>query len=285
MKKSSRILFTFTGVIIALILLISAVVTSQSLRDTPLSWYVFKAFGIKEVIGNRKIMSKSVDLTEFDTLTVGGDFDVSINYGNQGKIVLTSDENILPYINVNKSSNHVSIGFRSGIAISPSQTEKAIITAPTLHNITLEGVATLNALNMKTNNLTLTMKGKSVGDIQGDINQTQVNLGGNSILHLKLNNAENIKLNIAGISKVFLAGNTKNLIIVTSGKATIQANDLIADNVEITGKGVSDIVVHALKTLSVATSGKSDIKYSGNPVIKRKSSGVVSIEKSNDASN
>ncbi len=281
MKKSSKVLWIFTGVIFAAFLIL-AVLNSVNYLSNPKmsSSFKFNFLGHKNITGNKNITSKTVALTAFDTVSIGSDFDVSFNPGSKNTVAITSDENILPYINISQNNHQLSIDVQPELSISPSQTEKAIITSSTpLHQIDLRGIATLHAMELNSDDFTLNMDGMSSAYLQGKIQKIHINLSGKSNLHLKLFDTEAVDLNITGMGTVYLSGNTQNLNISSSGKATVVANDLMADDVVISGSGMSDINVHAVKTLTISASGKSDIQYSGNPNVSRDISGDVSVEK------
>jgi len=284
MKKSSKILWMFAGIIFAVVLILSVFQNINNASDHKIpSSFSFHFFGIKKITGNKNITSKSVALINFDTINASEDFDLTYHPGTQNTVTISSDENILPYINVSQEDNQLILGVQPDVSISPSKTEKVEITSTTLlHHINLSGIVSIHAMNLNSDNLTLNMHGMNSGDIQGKIKNIEINLSGKPVLHLKILNADNIILNMHGMGTVYLSGNTQNLNIRSNGKATVFANDLIADNIVITGRGMSDISVHAVKTLSILTSGKSIIKYSGNPQISKNTLGETSVEKTSN---
>ncbi|QLH42092.1 MAG: DUF2807 domain-containing protein [Coxiellaceae bacterium] len=123
----------------------------------------------KRVAGNGKIQSKSVSLENFKGINVGGNFMMVINSGTEPKVVVTSDENILPYINLSVSHQQLNIGQQSGINLSPSKLTKIQITVPKLNNINISGNTMLQANNINTDSLALIMGGKTSGNLQGEI--------------------------------------------------------------------------------------------------------------------
>lgn len=281
MKKSSKILWMFAGVIFAVVLILSVFQNINNASDHNVSSsFSFHFFGVKKIIGNKNIINKSVALTNFDTISAAEDFDITFNSGTQNAIVMTTDENILPYINISQVNNQLILGVQPDVSISPSKTEKVNIASTTmLHHINLNGIAYFHAMNLNSDDLILDMHGMNSADIQGKIKKISINMSGKPVLHLNILDADNVDLNMYGMGTVYLSGNTQNLNIRSNGKAIVLANNLIAGNVIITGRGMSDISVHAIKTLSILTSGKSSIKYSGNPNISKNTLGDASVEK------
>lgn len=273
MKNSKKLLWIISGVILAIALIIST-----SFRASASS-LLSSLTNNTTIIGNGKIVTKSIAVTGFDAVNIGGKFDVTIHPGNPSSVVMTTDENILPYINTSVSQTTLNIGMQSNTSVSTSQAEKIFITSPTLHTITVGGKTTLHAANINTDHLAFTLNGKSIADLQGNIKNLQLNLNGKSELHVAVMHDDTIDLTMGGKGIVYLSGVVKNLNIISGGQATILAKNLIADNVTISGAGESNITVQALKTLSISTAGKSDIKYYGNPTINRNSFGASSLEK------
>jgi len=286
MKKSNKVLWVFAGLIFIAVLVLSILNNihyfSNSKTKASLS-YSFNLPGDKKIIGNKEMTNKFMILSAFDTINANGDFAITLNPGTENSIIMTSDENILPYINISQNNNEISLSTQQGVSLRSLQPKKAVITASTmLNHIDLSGISSLQAMNLNTNNLTLEMRGMNLADIQGNIKKIQIDLSGKPILHLKLFDADNIILDIHGMGTVYLSGKTKSLNISSSGNAMVSASNLIADNVVITTAGMSNINIHALKTLSVITTGKSMIKYSGNPNITKNIAGNAIIEKSSD---
>ncbi len=276
MKTSKKILLATASGVFATVLVLTASFRACAATN---SW------GGNEIVGNGKIVTKSTTAANFDNVTVGGLFDVTINPGTAGNVIVTTDENILPYINVTTANNGLNVGIQSGVSLSPSQNNKVTITAQTLHNMSFGGKTIFHAANLNSDHLNLNMGGKSVGYLQGDIKNLQLSLGGNSELHVTVANDDTINLTMGGKGDVSLAGTVKSLTITTGGKATIDAKNLTADDVTISGAGDSDITVHATKTLSVNTAGRSDIKYYGNPTVNKNTVGMVTVEKVGDSTN
>lgn len=278
MKKSNKIISTVVGGIFVaiLVMFVSFNAFSASDDDITLSTVVTDQGGMR-VVGNGKIISKSIAVTEFDAINVGGETDVSINSGKQN-VVVTTDENIFPYMNIAVSDKLLDIDTKSGVAISPSQTEKIQITAFSLYKISLHGKTVLNATNINSKDLTLSLGGKSTGNLQGDIKNLQINLHGDSELHLSVVNAESMALKIVGKGMVSLSGKVNNLSIITGGNATVDAKNLVANDVTIVGAGESNMTVYAVKKLSISTAGKSNVQYYGNPEVSKRSFGEATIE-------
>lgn len=279
MKKSNQVMSMMMGVTFGAVLVLFASMNAfSSSKDGVTSSVVVADQSGVRVVGNSKIAHKSFATAEFDSVNIGGENDITITPGNHPAVVVTTDENILPYINVAVANKILNIGAKLNVEISPSQAEKIHITALPLHKINVHGNMVLKAINMNSDDLSLTMGGKSIGQVQGDIQKLQINLRGNSELHLNVKNAKTIDLKIFGKGTVDLSGKANDLNIMTGGNAKVEAKNLLANQVTIMGAGESEMIVHAINTLSIKTAGESHVQYYGNPQISKKSLGEATIE-------
>jgi hypothetical protein len=97
---------------------------------------------------------------------------------------------------------------------------------------------------------------------------------------IKLNDFKGEELNIegSGAGSFHLSGETEYLRIELSGAVNLNADNLIADKVDVEISGASDADVYAKDELRAEISGVGNIEYSGNPQsVKKSISGLGSI--------
>ena len=224
---------------------ITSTVMLSSAQKTPvnLQFSDYSPKSGEKVVGNDKSVTKTQVLQSFEAINVNGNFELTIEPGKTSQVVVTADENIMPYIDIGVSQNTLNMGMKSGIVIFSSNSQKAVVTTEKLVNVNMTGNAKLEAKNIQEESITLTLSGNSA---------------------------------------VNLAGQVKNLAINLRGNAKVNARDLKADKVTITGAGNLDITVRAAKKLSMTAAGKSNVKYYGNPEINRTAFGFVTIQKLGD---
>lgn len=275
MKKSKRIILIL-GCLIFIAVITLAVyfrIFNMTIAKNPTAC---TATCNKEISSTTNGNSKSIVTPDVPVVNINGLFDVTINPGKQMSASITADKNILPYLNLSVLQNQLNIGAQANTNNVITDMTKTVVTAPTLQNINLTGNNILHA-NINSDFLRLKLNGENQADLQGDIKNLQIILGGQSSLQVNVSNNANIILNITGDGTVNLSGATKNLTIISGGKATVIAKDLTADNVNILGAGESDLTVNATQTLVIKTAGKSTIKYYGNPKISKASFGNTTI--------
>lgn len=250
------------------------------IADTNTSW-LSHFIANKKIIGNKKIATKEVVVAPFNIVNISGNYDAIIKLGKENKVTITADSNILPELTVSVTRGQLNIGDESNVNLMPTKTPKVIITTKNLQGIALGGKVTLQAGNLKVDTLSLTTSGNSQVNLQGDINTLKLNLMGQTNLAANVKNANEVNLTVGGNGQVTLAGMTKSFYITTAGEAHVNAKGLLANDVSISGAGDSDLILYAIKTLTVMTAGKSSIGYYGNPSVMKTSFGILSMKKLN----
>lgn len=93
-------------------------------------------------------------------------------------------------------------------------------------------------------------------------------------------NADSIRLEASGASKIKINGTAKNLQSEASGASSIEASDLTVENADVEANGASKTTVSASSELKADASGASTIYYTGEPKnLKQNSSGASSIKR------
>jgi hypothetical protein len=86
-------------------------------------------------------------------------------------------------------------------------------------------------------------------------------------------------LETSGASKVTLAGRVNRLLASLTGASKLQADELIAEDVEISVTGAGKADVYASNLLRAAITGAGNVSYHGNPkTVEKKIAGAGKIE-------
>jgi len=84
-------------------------------------------------------------------------------------------------------------------------------------------------------------------------------------------------LDAMGATRVVVSGTVTDLLASMSGASRLDAESLMADNVEVSIAGAGKANVAASKTLKVSISGAGKVTYSGNPTVEKHIAGAGSI--------
>ena len=272
MKRSSQLLrYCILGIFVVILM------TSFIFKTLSPSHYhhALQFFSSDAIIGNGNIITKTIPVSEFNAVNVDGKFYLVIDHSDKYTCTLSTDENIISKISISTGNKILDIHTTDEISAHP----KLTITSSSINQLNISGKTQLHAKNLNTDNLSLMMNGKSSGNLDSDIKNAVFNLNGKSELHATLPHADHITVTINGKGTIYLNGETKNLTIISHGKANVIANNLLAETIVIESAGESNIAIHPIKSLTVQAFGKSDIQYSGDPVITKNIFGESELKK------
>ena len=173
-----------------------------------------------------------------------------------------------------------------------------IITVVKLEKIELTGISKM-IMNSSLNstNLEIDINGLSSCQIMGDVSLFDAEISGESSIvfsgkctkmDLEISGMSNVDLTIesadlelelTGASSAKITGAIVNVDADISGMSVLKAKDCNVESMTIDVSGASDAVIQVNKTLDAELSGKSKLKYFGNPTkIKEDASGLSVIK-------
>lgn len=206
--------------------------------------------------GNGEVATRSVQITNFNSLDISGAFAVELTQGASYSITITTDENIHPHIDMVKSGSTLAISSRKNIAHSTELLVK--IQMPALEEIEASGAVNLRTLN--------TFSGD---DLKLDFSGAQES-------NLSVNYS-NIEISSSGASETTLSGTAENLSIDGSGACEVKAKNLAVEDADLEFSGAGNAVVNVKDNLSVNISGAGEVRYVGSPAIKSDISGAATL--------
>lgn len=218
----------------------------------------------KKIKGNGEKTTIERSTGDYDAIAVSGWFDVDLVDGQEGKLTIEGESNLLEYIKTEVKDGKLVIKTEKGINLKPSNWNGSIrITVPveSINSIALSGSGDIvGKKTIKTDRLSTTMSGS--GDITLDVD------------------ASSVEASMSGSGDITFSGRTSDFAATISGSGDIKAFEMEADNVDATVSGSADIKVTANKMLKARVSGSGDITYKGNPdKLDTKTSGSGDISK------
>lgn len=216
----------------------------------------------KRVKGNGNTVTIDRSVGEYDRVALAGWFDVELVDGNEGKLTLTGESNLLEYIKTEVKDGKLTIKQKKGINLKPSNWDEGIVIVVPVESI--EGVS-------------LSGSGDIVGKTILKSNNFKTAISGSGDITLEVE-SKSLDASMSGSGDMRLSGRTTDFEVSVSGSGDIRAYDLEADFVEAQVSGSADIKVTANEMLKARVSGSGDIRYKGNPKkIDTKSSGSGDI--------
>jgi hypothetical protein len=214
-----------------------------------LPFYSHSQWNSREKIkGNGHIISKNINTVSYDKVLVNGFFDVEIQSGEEGKIVIKGEENIIELITFSVENNTLNIATEKGKYIVPSSGKKIQITVPfeSLNEVSLSGSGNINSKNkITTDNFICDLSGS--GNIELTVD------------------AKNIKASVSGSGDLMLSGDSTNIQCKVTGSGDLNAAKLKSKNAEANVTGSGDCKVYCTDNLEAHVTGSGDITYFGDP--------------------
>ena len=211
--------------------------------------------------GSGEMKTENRKVGEFNRISISGVYKVVLKQDSTFGITISADDNLLKYIKTTVSGDKLHIYNKRNFCNAGELT------------ITI-GVRNLEELGTS-----------GVVDVQSDgkINAKD--------LHFDLSGASKITMDItaakvttsgSGASELNLKGQATSHDIDLSGDSKVYALDFVVGSCDIQSSGVGHSEVDVLNSLSIHSSGASEVKYRGNPSnITNDKSGASSIEKVN----
>lgn len=217
----------------------------------------------KKIKGNGNITQITRTTNSYNAIAIGGSFDVILVKGDEGKITIEGEENILPYIETEVSRNTLKVKFKENTNIST--TKKMTVTIPykDIESLSLGGSGSISSTSL--------------------ISATnfKVNIGGSGNIDINVD-TNTIKASIGGSGSIYLKGDTNALSCSIAGSGNINAYELKADELDASVAGSGNIKTTVISTIDAKIVGSGNIYYKGNPGnVKRKSVGSGDVIEKN----
>ncbi len=213
---------------------------------------------LNTIDGNGDVKNENRAVSSFNKIDISGGFEVVLNQGEDEKLELTADENLMEFIETKVKNNTLYISSKKPIGNAKSL--KVYVTSFDVDEIDASGAIKLS----------------NKGTFQ--LENLEIDISGAADINLNLD-VENLSMELSGASESTLAGNANNFEIEISGAGELQAKKLKTRNTSIDISGAGSAIVFAKKTLKVEVSGAGSVQYKGNPKIEKDISGAGSIKK------
>lgn len=220
-----------------------------------------QSWGNKKIKGNGNVVTENRTTSDYSGIKCAGSMDYILVAGEEGKITLEGDSNLLEYIITEVKGDNLIIKTKKGVNMSyKNNAVKVIIPFKDINTISLAGSGDLyNKDLVKANKLSVSLAGS--GDLKLEID------------------TDFVKGAIAGSGDLTLEGNTNTLEARVAGSGDFHGFDLQANDTDVAVAGSGDAKVFSIKTLKARVAGSGDIVYRGNPEVDKKVAGSGDISK------
>jgi hypothetical protein len=202
----------------------------------------------QRVKGNGKLIEKTRQVGEFESLGVSGSFDVYLKRGQEGKVVLSVEENLEPYLETEVEGGSLKIRWKRGANVRTTKS-----TAITVYFEELSGVA-------------LSGSGDIISQDRMVSDKMEIAVAGSGDIRLDLE-VEEVSAAVSGSGDVELSGTGRHFEAAVAGSGDIKAYDLKSETAELKISGSGTIHASVEKEITARISGSGNIRYKGKPRI------------------
>lgn len=253
------------------------------------------SFANGKVKGNGEIITQEIKVSDYNEIVLGSGISCAGNFGKKGiptfnysqsggseSLVVTTDANILPLLDINCSKGKLTISSKNNATkLEPT---RLIIEGKSKELISL-AVSGCMDFNLQSN-LTgekLFIKGSGSTDIYLNnsvrVDVCEFSISGSGNIYTENLTTRFIDSKVSGSGDVSLKGSAEEGKFAVSGSGDIKAYDFPVKYLESSVSGSGDMQVNATHTLQARASGSGDIRYTGNASVDKRVSGSGSIRK------
>jgi hypothetical protein len=174
------------------------------------------------VRGNGHVVNDQRSITEFNEISTFGLFEIEWHSGPAG-LVVTTDQNLLPYIETRVSGNTLQLRTRE--RVRPTHSIKINVSSATLNGADLRGGVDLVVKQLSGPKFYVRSRGASDITVDGTVEQLLVDLTGASDLKAKSLQAKTVEISSAGAASASVtATETLRVSITGAGDVTYYGN-------------------------------------------------------------
>lgn len=214
------------------------------------------------VEGEGPVIKEEREISDFNEIALGGGIDVYYSQSEKHKVTVETNENLLEYIETEKSGAKLTIDTRDGTNVSSEDVIRVFISGPQLNSVIING------------------SGSFIADKPVKTNRFNAEINGSGDIDFKKLVCKSYSMNINGSGDISLNdGKSENGELFINGSGDVHASTLKTENLEVEINGSGTVEVFANKKLDVVILGSGDVYYRGNPKKTTEINGSGNIEK------
>src|SRR5690606_24277230 len=210
----------------------------------------------EKITGEGPVITEIRNVGNFTGVDLRGDATVYFTKGNDLKIELHAQQNVLAVLETYKSGNNLVIKYRNDTRLGKHEPVTIYLTAPDLNDLRISGSGDIFAAgDISNNDMEMDISGS--GHIKMDkliTTYLDANISGSGSIEIDNGEADEQKLRISG-----------------SGNCLLK--DVVSQKVTTTTSGSGDIWIHVEDELQSNISGSGSVFYKGQPTINTSISG------------
>jgi hypothetical protein len=178
--------------------------------------------GREQLTGTGEGKQEVRNVAEFAGINVNGNYEIVGSMGSPQKVVLFSNENLLPYITSTVKSSVLMIDTSKSADIKPTIIQKMWFFSDVFDSLTLNGASKFQFLDLK---------------------------------------AKKLVISLTGAHQLLFSGTGTDIDIVINGNSDVDAKNLAVENATIEINGSSSVLINPSKTLKIKINGNGKVIY------------------------
>ncbi len=226
------------------------------------------AFASSSVNGSGKIVTQTVDVSNFDRVSLDGSGDVYIEQGETENLTIETDDNILPWLDTRVKANELVLSMKPGQNINPSRDIVYRLTVKDLNGISLQGSGNFFIETLESNNTKILVSGSGDVLIKGlTATSLSIDLLGSGNITVDDVHVNTVDTSVKGSGDIKLEGKATSQKVAVSGSGNYLAEDLETTSADITVPGSAGVTVWVNDDMKVNINGSGNVRYYGKPNI------------------
>jgi DUF4097 and DUF4098 domain-containing protein YvlB len=236
------------------------------------------SFTTDSVVGSGDIVNQTIDVSNFDRVTLEGFGDVYIEQGQTESLSVQTDDNIISLLDIKVKGSELMLGVKRGHSVTPSQSITFNLTVQDLSAIRLDGSGAYHVEPIKSSSLAISIRGSGDINIKGlAAEDLSIDLDGSGNIRIEDIDVQTVETSLQGSGDIDLEGKADTQKVTVAGSGNYLAGDLESASVDISIPGSADVTVWAKDELKIKVSGSGNIRYYGKPIIDQSGSGSENL--------
>jgi hypothetical protein len=219
-------------------------------------------FAFNCVFGSGVVAQEDRTVIGITGVVLAGEGTLYIEQGSAEELIVTAEDNLLPYILTEVQGGILKIRTRSNVCLEPTQSIEYHLTVVSLESVVLSGVGDITVLDLSATQLSLTLSGAG-----GNVEVTNLD-------------ADELDVVLSGVGDFAISGTVDVQHVNITGIGDYDARDLASLDavISIVGSENQTATVRVSDMLTVTILGNGTVFYIGDPFVDSDITGSGSVQ-------
>jgi len=250
----------------SLLIAMTAMFVLQGYVTAECGWFFDKG---RRVQGKGPVVSQEIEIEDVRGVHLGTIGHVFIEIGDEEKLVVEAQENIIEALDIDIRRGLLEIEYRGNIRTS--RPVKYHLTVKELEEILLSSSGDIDAPDVEAEEFTIA--NRSSGDLDmGSLicDRAEIDISSSGDINLEKLEATVLSVDISSSGSLVIEdGSVKKQRISISSSGDYKARKLISDEADVRLSSSGDAKIHVNEYLDASTSSSGSVYYSGDPEVDR----------------